>query len=315
MPSEPLMAPKSAASFILSPVTTNWDFVTLAGGTGPQGESKTFTLAGAGSVVASVVGTVPQGASAFPQIFSKDEGTGPAERGLGLCVAIAPIGFGDCLGGGDNEIGDRWELIDAPLATYKPSILLNFNGLTAGSIVQSVTLSSLQLDEGWLVETSTDGNSFALVSAGQSNGTGTYLPIFTIAVPPTTKFLKISPGAGAAGNNYLVASVSTVTTPPNLGNQGCTPGYWKQSQHFDSWTPTGYTTGQAISTVFTVPGTLTLNGAGLGTYSLLQGLSFQGGNTLSGKAQILLRAAVAAVLSGGNSSIHTACRRPMSSTL
>jgi hypothetical protein len=24
--------------------------------------------------------------------------------------------------------------------------------------------------------------------------------------------------------------------PPPPGNQGCTPGYWKQSQHFDSWT-------------------------------------------------------------------------------
>lgn len=32
------------------------------------------------------------------------------------------------------------------------------------------------------------------------------------------------------------------------GGQGCTPGYWKQTQHFDSWV--GYTPGQNFGTVF-----------------------------------------------------------------
>lgn len=32
------------------------------------------------------------------------------------------------------------------------------------------------------------------------------------------------------------------------GGQGCTPGYWKQSQHFDSWT--GYAPNQLFSSVF-----------------------------------------------------------------
>lgn len=35
---------------------------------------------------------------------------------------------------------------------------------------------------------------------------------------------------------------------PTGGGEGCTPGYWKQSQHFDSWV--GYTPGQLFSTVF-----------------------------------------------------------------
>jgi hypothetical protein len=35
-------------------------------------------------------------------------------------------------------------------------------------------------------------------------------------------------GSGAIDN--------IVFTPPPVGNEGCTPGYWKQEQHFDSWT-------------------------------------------------------------------------------
>jgi hypothetical protein len=37
--------------------------------------------------------------------------------------------------------------------------------------------------------------------------------------------------------------------PPPGGGQGCTPGYWKQSQHFDSWTAP-YTPSTQFSAVF-----------------------------------------------------------------
>jgi hypothetical protein len=36
-----------------------------------------------------------------------------------------------------------------------------------------------------------------------------------------------------------VVGVATVSASKKKGSEGCTPGYWKQSQHFDSWT--GYT--------------------------------------------------------------------------
>jgi hypothetical protein len=87
--------------------------------------------------------------------------------------------------------------------------------------------------------------------------------------------------------------------PPPGGGQGCTPGYWKVKQHLDSWAGTGFSPGQLINTVFTVPAGLTLNGVNLGAYTMRQGLSFQGGSTPSGKAEILLRAAIAAVLNSG----------------
>jgi hypothetical protein len=37
---------------------------------------------------------------------------------------------------------------------------------------------------------------------------------------------------------------------PAAATEGCTPGYWKQPQHFDSW-PAGYDPDQDFDTVFT----------------------------------------------------------------
>jgi hypothetical protein len=201
-----LRAPTQAPSFNLVTTTTNWDFVALAGGEGPQGNPKTFTIAGAGSVVASAA---PPGGLAFPnqvQVFSKGFALPPGseERGLGLCREFGP--GGDCLGGSDDEIGDPWP------DGFSPALFLDFTGLAAGTTVQSVTLSSLQLSEGWLISASTDGSTYTQLSTGTADGTSTYEPTFTIAVPATTKFLQISPGPGSGGNNYLVQSVTTVTT-------------------------------------------------------------------------------------------------------
>jgi len=299
IPSEPLMAPKPTASYVLGPTTTTvWDFVAIAGASIPLGNPHTFTQTGAGDIDASAA---PVAFTNQFQVYSKgfDQPVGSAERGLGLCQQFAP-GPNQCLGAADAEIGDPWG------GGLNPSIFLDFTGLAAGSTVLSVTLASLQTGEGWAVYTSTDGLTYVPFagSTGTSDGTSAYLPTITIPVPASTKYLQIAPGPGAFGNNYLVQSVTTVTTPPNLGTQGCTPGYWKQSQHFHSWTATGYTPGQLISTVFSVPGTLKVNNLGLGTYSLVNGLSFKGGSDLSGKAQILLRAAIASLLNTSNSSIQ-----------
>ena len=217
-----------APSLDLSGTSTVWDFVALAGTTGKLGQVHIFTIPGAGSVSASAVGSVPAGATAFPQINSKDAGD-PAERGLGLCVAVE-VATGDCLWGSDGEIGDPWANIRPNLATYNPSVLLDFTGLSAGSTVLSVTLASLQSGEAYAVLTSTDGVNFTPFSgsSGTSDGSSTYLPVITIPVPATTKFLLVSPNpAGGAGNNYLLQSVTTVAQlcadPAALNSGGALP--------------------------------------------------------------------------------------------
>ena len=85
------------------------------------------------------------------------------------------------------------------------------------------------------------------------------------------------------------------TPPPNFGN-GCTPGYWKQSQHFDSWTPTGLGPTNLVGSVFANASLYSLAGKPMANYKLVEALSFKGGPDLTGAAQILLRASVAAEL-------------------
>jgi len=73
------------------------------------------------------------------------------------------------------------------------------------------------------------------------------------------------------------------------GGEGCTPGYWKQSQHFDSY-PAGYT-----------PSTLFVTAFGVNAFpgkTLLQVLKLQGGGL-----QALGRHAVAALLNSASDGV------------
>ncbi|HEY3058542.1 MAG TPA: hypothetical protein VGL99_06160 [Chloroflexota bacterium] len=85
-------------------------------------------------------------------------------------------------------------------------------------------------------------------------------------------------------------------TPTPPGNEGCTPGFWKASQHFDSWV--GFRTTQTLESVFDVP-----NAFGVDNATLLEALDFEGGSSLSDAARILLRAAVAAVLNAASPTV------------
>jgi hypothetical protein len=79
--------------------------------------------------------------------------------------------------------------------------------------------------------------------------------------------------------------------------QGCTPGYWKN--HTGSWPATGYATGEVVLNVFSAA----IRFPELGYSSLLQALSFQGGSSDQGAAEILLRAGVAALLNAAHPNV------------
>jgi hypothetical protein len=75
----------------------------------------------------------------------------------------------------------------------------------------------------------------------------------------------------------------------------CTPGYWKQDHHFDSWIPTGYAPDQTLEDVFDIPDSL-----GMDDTTLLEALAGGGGPGVSGASKILLRAAVASLLNSAH---------------
>jgi hypothetical protein len=80
------------------------------------------------------------------------------------------------------------------------------------------------------------------------------------------------------------------------GAEGCTPGYWKQEHHFDSWTT--YTPGQTLESVFDVPDSL-----GMDNTTLVAALGGGGGSGVAGGAKILLRAAVASLLNSTSAGV------------
>jgi hypothetical protein len=97
-----------------------------------------------------------------------------------------------------------------------------------------------------------------------------------------------------SGETRGPASASgTVVTPdctPPPAIHGCTPGYWKQKHHFDSWI--GYTTGQDYDAVFGV-------NLFAPNKTLVQALSTGGG-----KAFRLGRHSVAALLNAGHQDVQ-----------
>lgn len=86
-----------------------------------------------------------------------------------------------------------------------------------------------------------------------------------------------------------------------IGNEGCTPGFWKN--HTGAWEE--YTTSTTLEDVFNLP--FWLNH--LGDDTLLEALSYSGGPTLEDKAKLLLRHAVAAVLNSAHEGLGYPLRR------
>jgi hypothetical protein len=100
--------------------------------------------------------------------------------------------------------------------------------------------------------------------------------------------------------NVINKSASASCTVPS--DEGCTPGFWKTSTA--CWCE-DFNTTDLLGSVFTIPcGAVYGTGSNcLGNKTMLQALSFGGGSTTKAKAQILLRAAVAALLNACNDDV------------
>ena len=101
----------------------------------------------------------------------------------------------------------------------------------------------------------------------------------------------------------IVAGGVVSASAENIGNnEGCTPGYWKQSQHFDSWQEYKPTT---------LAGNVFNDGAQTYTdkLTLLGALQGGGGTGDAAAARILLRAATASVLNAAHEGVDYPLRR------
>jgi hypothetical protein len=143
-------------------------------------------------------------------------GTGPAVT-IDVAVDIGNNGGTDfsysfALNGG--ECRDVWASDQPDLVTVTEQVP---TGYTASFVKSVITNSTIVTDP------SVSGNSASGITSGSSNGN-------TLT-------------------GVLVIFTNTADVPPPPGGEGCTPGYWKQTQHFDSW-PSPYTPGMLFSAVF-----------------------------------------------------------------
>ena len=141
----------------------------------------------------------------------------------------------------------------------------------------TVTLSG----PGGTQSTTTDANGLYRFD-GLTPGAYTVSVATPAGYVPSPSFAGGDPAKDSNGSPAAVTLVSTETNltidfgfavkPPDeiLGLEGCTPGYWKQPQHFGSWAGTGLTPTDSYNAVFGVT-------AWPASFTLLDALGKNGG--------------------------------------
>jgi hypothetical protein len=194
--------------------------------------------------------------------------------------------------------------------------------LTVAKATPSITttLSALNVAPGTAIHDS------AKLTAATNNAAGTVTysiyagtacsgtPVFTAqvsvangVVPDSSSFTPLTAGTyawqaayGGDGANMsttsLCGSETLTVTAAIVGNQGCSPGFWKN--HPTDWV--GYQPTQTVGSVFTGVD------SSLSASTLQAALDFKGGSSLAGAEQTLLRSAVAGLLNASNPSVQFA---------
>jgi hypothetical protein len=115
----------------------------------------------------------------------------------------------------------------------------------------------------------------------------------------------------AIGGGVVAALAFSMWAAPsgasNIGEQGCTPGYWKN--HTDAWADPvendSYSPDQTLDDLFNFPDSL----AAFRTVKLVDALDGGGGSGVTGATKILMRASVAAFLNAAVEDIGYPYRR------
>jgi len=128
-------------------------------------------------------------------------------------------------------------------------------------------------------------------------------PVITVNIPAgvgsTTAQLFSEPLNQNPDSMLWILGALRVPLPgvPPAGDEGCSPGYWKN--HTGSWAGTGYSPGQTAVSVFSAASAF----PSLAGKTLLQSIQGGGGPGTLGAATILLRAATAAILNAASSGV------------
>ena len=189
-------------------------------------------------------------------------GVGVASVAALLVIGVAPAAFS---WDADEQGKDSWPTYTTTTAKYTTTM-------------------------GQETSTSNGDDSTTTTSKGDDSTTTTDKYTTTTVKDTTTTTVKDTTTTTVKDTTTTTVKDTTTTTVPP-GGEGCTPGYWKQQHHFDSWV--GYSPSDDFETVFGVDASFS---ATLGA-ALRQG----GGGELA-----LGRHAVAALLNASNPEVDYA---------
>lgn len=168
----------------------------------------------------------------------------------------------------------------------------NHVALAGGTIQATVTVAETTIPA---------GIQFVKVETYQKTG-GSSGP--TNMTSSTTNSASVNlGGTGGVASTLMGGNVVFYNEPEEGEFAGCTPGFWKQSQHFQYWTT--YAPTDKIGDVFSeADGYTTAKGIDVDASTLLQGLNFGGGPTAGDAAAILLRAAISGLLNAASPDVN-----------
>jgi hypothetical protein len=175
-------------------------------------------------------------------------------------------------------------------------IVINSTGTAAATGVTVSDPLPVIAGGSWSISQQPAVGSCAITTGTLNCAIGTLAPGASVTIKVTHPTTTNSCGTynntvTVTGSGLTRTDTASVTVncppPPTPAKQGCTPGYWKQSQHFDSYV--GYAPSQQFSSVFenAFPGKTLVQVLGLG----------------GGGLNALGRHTVAALLNASNSSV------------
>lgn len=246
------------------------------------------------------VNSVSSGNGISGDVFSgsvKVYGHNPIYPGTNAAMIFDGTCAGGC-SGGDNDlnfpalgniliVSEDLDPSDPDDADLKGAYFtFDYSGFGTGKVtVQSLVVGDVESIE-------SDGN-IKLFGGGSL--------LTTVPIPVTGDGNYTTLSIGVSGVDFMRVNLKGSVAVDNIkvkadespGDDGCTPGYWKN--HASAWNATPYSRTQTLESVFNVP-----NKFNLDNKTLLQALKFKGGPYKLGAARILLRHATAAVLNASH---------------
>jgi hypothetical protein len=136
---------------------------------------------------------------------------------------------------GKFEVCKQYAGTVGPTVTFNVVIDVNNDGTIESNT--NIQLANGQCQEVWLAPTDFANATITVTETVPSGYTASYVKT-TMTLPNTVTVgspVSSNTITAPAGNQTGVLVVFTNTGIPT-GGEGCTPGYWKQGHHFDSWT-------------------------------------------------------------------------------